>query len=257
VVSSRGRQDPRELTVIISHRYRYLFVELPRTGSTAIRHELRTFYDGEPILQKHSTYEQFLEQATDDEKKYFVFSGIRNPLDDVVSQYFKLRTDHNRRMTDPARAPKSKPLINRLVDRHVFGYLRRTNAEFADYFMRYHWLPYDRWSSLSHDRMDFIIRFENLADDFAEALRLMGIEPRRPLPQVNTTAARSRHFTDYYPPRTWKRARRVFGPFMERWGYELPREWGVGPPSSGERMQYRLFSALATMYWRHLRHRTT
>jgi hypothetical protein len=239
--------------MIISHEYRYLFVELPRTGSTAIRRELRELYAGHPILQKHTTYEEFLRVATPDERKYFAFSGIRNPLDDAVSQYFKLKTDHNSRMTDPGRAPRSKPVLNRIWDRHVFRYLERTGADFPDYFMRYHWLPYDRWSSLSHHRFDYIIRFEHLADDFAEALRRIGIEPQRPLPRVNTTASRGRDWRDYYPPRTRARARRVFGPFMERWGYEFPPEWEVDRVTGTQRLQYRAFSFLAGLYWRYLR----
>jgi len=236
--------------LIISHRHRYLFVELPRTGSTAIRQELRAFYDGETILQKHATYEEFLTAATPEEKKYFVFSGIRNPLDDAVSQYFKLKTDHNERMTNPERAPKSKPLLNRVVDRHIFGYLRRTDADFPRYFMRYHVLPYDRWSSLSHDRFDYVIRFESLAEDFAEVLDRIGITPRRELPQVNTTAARARTWRDYYPPHTRARARRVFGPFMERWGYEFPPEWEIDRPTTLDRAGYAAFSFAAGLYWR-------
>lgn len=239
--------------MIISNRHRYLFVELPRTGSTAIRRELRELYDGEPILHKHATYEEFLRVASDEQKKYFVFSGIRNPLDDAVSQYFKLRTDHNQRMTDPARAPKAKPLLNRIVDRHIFRYLRRTDAEFADYFMRYQILPYDRWSSLSHDRFDYVIRFEHLADDFEEVLHRIGIEPKRRLPQINPTASRSRDWRDYYPPRTWGRARRVFGPYMERWGYEFPPEWGITGLRRGDRIGYAIFSFVARLYWRYLR----
>jgi LPS sulfotransferase NodH len=239
--------------MIISHRHRYLFVELPRTGSTAIRRELRDLYDGEAILHKHATYDEFARVATEDERKYFVFSGVRNPLDDAVSQYFKVKTDHNSRMSDPSRAPKSKPILNRIVDRHIFGYLRRTDADFADYFMRYHVLPYDRWSSLSHDRFDFVIRFEHLADDFDEALRRIGIAPKRRLPQVNPTAARSRDWRDYYPPHTRARARRVFGPYMERWGYEFPAEWGVGGLRRSDRIGYAVFSAVAGVYWRYLR----
>ncbi|MBA3404443.1 MAG: hypothetical protein H0U13_07160, partial [Gemmatimonadaceae bacterium] len=69
--------------MIISDRHRYLFVELPRTGSTAIHRELCAMYDGEPILQKHATYGDFLKIATDDQRRYFVFSTVRNPLDDV------------------------------------------------------------------------------------------------------------------------------------------------------------------------------
>jgi hypothetical protein len=245
VVSSRD--------VIISHRHRYLFVELPRTGSTAIRRELRTHYDGEVILHKHATYEEFLKQASPEEKTYFVFSGIRNPLDAAVSLYFKLKTDHNRRMSDPSRRPKHKPLLNRLLHGMKFGFLRRTDADFATYFMRYYVLPHDTSASLSHERIDFVIRFENLAEGFEEALRRIGIEPVRPLPLANATAKRDRDYRQYYPPRTWKRARRVFGPYMTRWGYEFPAEWQVGQPSLSERATYGVFSFFAKLYWRFIR----
>ena len=59
--------------MIISHRHRYVFVELPRTGSSAVRRELRELYDGVPILHKHSTYDEFRRQASEDERGYFVF----------------------------------------------------------------------------------------------------------------------------------------------------------------------------------------
>lgn len=160
------------------------------------------------------------------------------PLDDAVSQYFKLKTDHNQRMSDPNRAPKSKPLLNRIIDRHVFRHLQRHDADFAAYFMRYQVLPYDRWSSLSHDQFNYIIRFEHLSDDFAEVLRRIGIEPKRRLPQINTTAARSRDYRDYYPPHTRSRARRVFGPYMERWGYAFPAEWDIAGATWADRAGY-------------------
>lgn len=238
--------------MIISHTHRYLFVELPRTGSTAISAELREMYDGEPILHKHAMYEEFLKIASPDEKKYLVISGIRNPLDDAVSRYFKLRTDHKQRFSG-GRRTKHKRLLNRIIDRRTFSFVKRTDADFAEYFMRHQVLPYDRWSSLSHDRFDFIIRFENLAGDFADALRRIGIEPKRPLPSVNTTAARSRDYRDYYPPRTWRRARRVFGPFMERWGYAFPAEWEVEAVTRGDRLGYSVFSFFASLYWRYIR----
>ena len=239
--------------MIISHTHRYLFVELPRTGSTAISAELREMYDGEPILHKHATYEEFLKVASPDEKKYLVISGIRNPLDDAVSRYFKLRTDHKGRFSRGS--TRHKRLLNRIIDRRTFGFVKRSNAAFPEYFMRHHLLPYDRWSSLSHDRFDFIIRFEHLAEDFETALRRLGIEPRRPLPTVNATASRSRDYRDYFPPYTRGRARRVFGPFMERWGYSFPAEWDVAGVTRGDRIGYAIFSFLASLYWRHVRPR--
>jgi hypothetical protein len=237
--------------VIISHRHRYVFVELPRTGSTAVRHELRELYDGEAILRKHATYEEFRRQASPAELEYFSFSAIRNPLDDVISRYHKLLTDHKERFTDPRVRARQRPL-NRLIDDRMYRFLRRPDADFPTFFMHFYVLPYDTWASLSHDRLDYVMRFERLSEDFAAVLGRIGIEPVRPLPVVNATS-RPRGIAELYPPETRGRARRVFGPYMQRWGYRFPDEWHVGRPSTGEVAQYRLFSLLAGLYWRHLR----
>ncbi|HXG40434.1 MAG TPA: sulfotransferase family 2 domain-containing protein [Candidatus Limnocylindrales bacterium] len=239
--------------MIISDRYRYVFVELPRTGSTAVRQELRELYDGRPVLDKHATYGEFLRIARPEQRRYFVFSAIRNPLDDAVSRYFKLKTDHKQRFT--GRQGRHKRLVNRIIDERMYRYLERTNADFPTFFLHFYRLPYDTWASLDHERFDYVMRFERLAEDFETVLRTIGIEPQRPLPIVNRTSGRDRNFAVYYPPETWQRARRVFGPYMERWGYEFPAEWNLEPPSTLHRAEYRLFSALAGVYWRLIRPR--
>jgi hypothetical protein len=40
--------------MLISQSDRYVFVELPRTGSTAVRREVRELYDAAPILHKRT-----------------------------------------------------------------------------------------------------------------------------------------------------------------------------------------------------------
>ena len=55
--------------MIISHKHKYVFIELPMTGSTAINNELRENYDGIYVLKKHSSYRDFLKDATEAEKK--------------------------------------------------------------------------------------------------------------------------------------------------------------------------------------------
>jgi sulfotransferase famil protein len=238
---------------MISHEHRFVFVELPRTGSTAIRHELRDMYGARPILHKHATYEEFLRRATADEKRYFVFSGIRHPLDDAVSLYFKLRTDHKSRHTDPDRAPKHRRLLNRLRDDAMYRFIQQPDADFATFFLRFYRLPFDTWASLSHRRFDYVIRFERLSEDFEQALRRIGIEPLRPLPVINRTSSRDRDYSTYYTPEAQRRARRVLGPYMERWGYEFPASWELPPPSRFHRLQYQAFSFFARIYWRFLR----
>jgi len=80
--------------MIISHKYRYLFIEIPLTGAWAIRNELVSYYDGQPILHKHANYLDFKRVATDDERQYWVFATVRDPLDSQVSDVFNYRTDH-------------------------------------------------------------------------------------------------------------------------------------------------------------------
>lgn len=52
--------------MVISHKYEYLFVELPRTGTTAIHNELLEKYDGQGILSKHANYRDFLKIASEE-----------------------------------------------------------------------------------------------------------------------------------------------------------------------------------------------
>lgn len=261
--------------MIISTEHRYVFVELPRTGSTAIRDELISQYGGRKILNKHSTYPEFLRIADDDEKRYFVFSGIRNPLDDAVSHYFKLKTDHHGRFTDPVRRkyrignrgadfyrrtgrsprgtrPRRRTLAE-LRENRKFDYIQRHEADFATFLRRYRRLPYDNWSRLSHGSLDHVIRFETIQDDFAAALELIGLEKKRPLPVINKTQSKSDDYLRYYTPDIIPHAKFVFGPYMRAWGYTFPPEWGEEPMP---RWHDWLFEGLAmprTLYWRWLR----
>jgi hypothetical protein len=240
--------------MIISHSHRYVFVELPRTGSTAVRRELRELYDGTPILHKHSTYDEFRRQASAAELKYFVFSAVRNPLDDAVSRYFKLKTDHRQRFSDVRRQKNRRPL-NSLLDRWMYRYLSTTDADFSTFFMRFYRLPYDTWASLDHRKFDYVMHFETLVEDFDRALRLIGLEPMRPLPARNVTGARAREFEQYYSPEARRRALRVFGPYMRRWGYTFPTDWDLPGPSPVHDLSYAAFSRVARTYWAYIRPR--
>jgi hypothetical protein len=240
--------------MIISHTYKYLFVELPRTGTTAISRELCQNYDGIRILRKHSTYHDFLKVATPDEKEYFVFSCIRNPLDDAVSRYFKLKNDHGSRYTDPVKLKKRKSIGER-VETFIFNSMQRTNADFQSFFMKYYIFPYNNWASMGRAHYDYVIHFEHIQDDFCTALELIGIEPVRPLPIRNATSARKRQFTDYYTPAAIRRAKRVFGPFMKQWGYDFPVEWGNGPIPWWDQLEFDFFNLFRLFFWKYLRYR--
>ena len=54
--------------MIISHKYKFLFIGLPFSASSAISKELHLQYEGEPFLRKHSLYHEFKKVATKEEQ---------------------------------------------------------------------------------------------------------------------------------------------------------------------------------------------
>lgn len=245
--------------MIISHKHKYLFVELPMTGSTAVSRELCESYDGISVLTKHSSYRDFLKVATDAEKKYFVFAGIRHPLDQVVSHYFKFKTGHAGQFVRPDEVGIHK---KNLLHRIAYGYshaaryqfVQKHNADFETFFLKYYKVPYNNWSSLDHKKFDFVIRFEHLADDFAQLIERMGLELKRPLPEINKTQGKKNLFFDYYnTPKLRERAQYVFGPFMQQWGYKFPPEWGEYRSSWRQQTEFAFLNIFRGIYWNYFR----
>lgn len=236
--------------MFISHRYRFVFVQLPHTGGSAIASEICEHYGAERILSKHSAYHEFLGIASPEEKQYKAFAAIRNPMDEAVSIYFKYKTDHDEQFSR-ARAARGSRSVTR-SDLERFDFVQRTGATFPEYFARFYRRPYDNWSRLAHHRFDLVLRFENLQRDFSTMLDMVGATRVRPLPQRNATGERGARHLQYYTPEALARARSVFGPFMERWSYELPPEWGGVPARS--RLQFGLLSGPRYAYWRFIRY---
>ena len=236
--------------MIIGHEHKYVFVELPRTGSTAISRELTQKYGGEEILKKHATYRDFAKIATSQERDYFTFSAVRNPMDKIVSLYFKYKTNQRNYESDET-YKNSNFLVTRLM-KSQYRFVKERDASFSEFFMRFYRLPYDDWSSLDHDKMDFVMRFEHLAGDFSEVLRRLGVKPVRPLPVVNKTTGKEQDYWSYFEPDIQRRAQWVFGPYFRRWGYEFPESWQTAN-SGSDAFVFSLANVARKFYWRTLR----
>jgi hypothetical protein len=226
--------------VIVSHENRYLFIEVPHTASTAISRELRQLYGGEPVLAKHSNYSEFLHSAVKPDGDYFVFAAVRNPLDQVVTEYSKMRNDHGGAFTNDAARENRGGWVSSLHMKK-FNFVAG-NPSFTDYLKTFYRSIYQNSVLMGHDRFDFIMRFENIGNDFGKALALIGIEPVRPLPAANRTR-RQASFVEFYDAEAQRHAARVFGPFMEKWGYSFPAEWGPVEVPAASRMRFAVQEA--------------
>ncbi len=238
--------------MIISHKYRYLFIELPLTASTAIAAELEENYDGESILYKHANYRRFLKTASEEEKKYFTFIGVRNPMDQAVSHYYKYLNDHKGRFSSPIarKSGRLKHWNDQRGHQKRFKFIRDTKAGFEKFFLEFYTSPYMDWSLLDDERMDSVIQFENIQDDFNRTLKEIGIEPKRSLPQINKTEVKKKGFEEHFvSDAVRQRAAEVFGPYMVRWGYSFPKEWNVEGHIGRYKQRFERLLRLKRIYW--------
>ena len=168
--------------------------------------------------------------ATAEEREYFTFSAVRNPLDIAVTRYVRLKDDVQQLYTDPRKVGVRNSISARL-ERRIYAWVQRTDADFASFLRRWYLLPYDTWTTLDHKRMNAVLRFETLVADFDAALRQMGITPTRELPVRNATPGRDRDWERHYTARRRRRAVWVFGPYMETLGLCVSRVLGrrAGP----------------------------
>ena len=243
--------------MIISHKHKYIFVELPQTASSAIAKELKTNYDGHEILFKHALYStDFLKKATAEEKTFKVISGLRNPMDICVSNYFKFKTDHENRYSQPKLMKHGflRKYIMRWWNVRQYKSIIEKGENFEDFFMRAYSFPYASWSIIEHKRMDYIIRFENLNNDFAEALKIIGVEKVRDIPVANKTADKTKTFWEYYESdKAKRRAKYIFGPYLKRWDYDFPESWNNIKVPRYSFVMYKCINVARIVFWKYLR----
>ena len=225
--------------MIISHKHKYLFVEVPSTGSTAISAELTSHYGGEAMLHKHANYTECRKIMGSDVREYFVFSTVRNPLDFIVTDYFRLKGNHKNQYTTPSKFERNGGFV---TDQQIleFEYIRKHDVDFARYFHQFQKSIYHNWFLVGHANFDYIMRYERLAQEFESVLKKIGLETVRQLPKVNKTALKNQRFEEVYTPDTFEGAYEYYGPFMHQWGYEFPKSWPSGKVPWRSNSKFRL-----------------
>jgi len=209
--------------MIISHKHKYLFIEVPQTASTAISTELRKHYGGEPVLHKHANYSQCRRLWPQVRDQYFKFAAVRNPMDQAVSYYLKLKNDHGGSYTNPKNFLRNGGWVPDIQLEH-YDFVARDDVDFAAFFETFYRRMFHEWVLLGHREFDFIMRFENIQRDFEAVLQRLSLQMVRPLPVVNATGPK-KPFLDYYPASIRDIVVDYMNPFMQDWGYALPDRW--------------------------------
>jgi hypothetical protein len=212
---------------VISHKYKCIFAEVPKTGSTSIRvilgrawkpHrnlvELRrlmesswTHYGGrrnrivEPLYLLLSP-ERRARIGGKQFESYFKFGFVRNPWDRVVSLY-----------------ERKEPL--QMKDQMSFDefvawiqYSSATCPHSSPHRCQLDWFVDGNGKMLA----DFIGRFEKLEEDWSFLAKKLGVSAKLSHQRANP---RERHYTEYYNARTREMIATKFSQDIETFGYEF------------------------------------
>jgi hypothetical protein len=241
--------------MIISHKYKYVFVGLPLAASTAISKELCEMYEGKPILSKHAIYQDFLKVASEEEKKYKVLACSRNPLDISVSQYTKMMNNANGNYSNENLLRKNgghfKQFEFNLAKR--FWEINGTYDQFLNEFYK---VPFDNFLSVTVPYCNYVMRFDYLQQDFEKALLSCNIQPKRLLPVVNKTNKKV-SYEAFFNENNKKKALSIFGPYMLKHNIPFPNSWIQPIVPFYSRLLFAIMGKIRMFYWLNKSYRNT
>jgi hypothetical protein len=198
---------------MISFQKRFLFVHIPKTAGNSIQSVLRDYSEDQLValrkeqdgierfglhnpkyrIKKHSTLSEYREALSDKQfRNLFKFTCVRNPWDRMVSYYFTPTQN-----SESWSREKFRGIISKAIS--VADYLRLDDGE-EDPFAN----------------VDYIMRFENLADDFRTVCGRLDISPPT-LPQYNRSTRE--RYSKYYDDELRELVCARFAPEIERFGY--------------------------------------
>jgi Sulfotransferase family len=203
---------------MISFQKRFLFVHIPKTAGNSIQSVLRDYSEDQLValrkeqdgverfglrnpkykIKKHSTLIEYRTALGDAEfGGLYKFTCVRNPWDRMVSYYFT--------PTQKAEA----------WDRNKFRKIISNAASVADY------LRLNQGEKDPFANVDYIMRFENLADDFRVVRAALDISPTI-LPQYNRSDRE--HYSKYYDKELRGLVCERFAAEIERFGYAFEEQ---------------------------------
>lgn len=195
---------------IVSHANRFIYLLNPRTASTATAKALQDHVPCETVPakdildkngkmsvpSKHTTLAQLRDHGLLDRQQidsYFKFVTVRNPFDSVVSNWAKKVKDYAGLLDNPDswvhKLPGYADELRQSADLSFPEWVKQRFAKNLKNGRGIHMnLKYA-------DGMDFVLKFESLAEDIEKIAPRIGLPNDFQIPMVNVT--KGRRETDY------------------------------------------------------------
>jgi hypothetical protein len=199
--------------VIVSHEHRFVYVQVPQTGSSAIGSWMIDHLDGVSVLRKHTTLPQARRLLGSSIDGYLVIASVRDSLDQFVSSYFKTLNRpptgngsggwFGLRATSTARvrwAQSGNPTLDSYIDQFV----RRPHAPVYTVSLR---------------AADLVLRYEEIESASQYLAAALGTGELPPVPHLNPTDRKRSDLAELASPERFDRVVRFHRPYRHEWGY--------------------------------------
>jgi hypothetical protein len=160
-----------------------------------------------------------------------------------VTAYEKMKANSKGNFTNPDLFSENGGHITKKL-REKFNFIHDNKASFQEYFLNFFMKPFDNFSSLTLDKCDFVIRYENIDEDYILALEKSGVSSPKPLPVANKTVGKKRDLSLYYTHEIKERTVKVFGPFLSKYNYPFLECWGEVKVSLSSKLQFMILGFL-------------
>jgi hypothetical protein len=218
--------------MLISHEEpKFIFIHIQKTGGVSISNLLRryspTTTPGRGL--RHISARRALKQVVNPDD-YFKFAFVRNPWDRLVSWYTMI-DEARKGVADGTAEPMTRRLIKK---NNLFKYVLRCGPTFDEFVINctekqwmgngYYSFTFNQLRYLTDKNgevlVDFIGRFENLAQDISHVFDKLGLEASQlEIPHENRSA--HSHYSEMYTPETREIVRKRFRRDIEFFGYEF------------------------------------
>ena len=196
---------------MISHKHKVIFIHIPKCAGTSITELLfkdvkldwkKPNYDihygwcpERKIHMQHATPEQMINLGLINEEtwnRYFKFTIIRNPWSRALSDYLWIQKDRNVK-------GKFKDYIKRKGD-----FLKILNDQTDCYYRGDHLNSQTSYlKNRNLNRINKIIRFENLSNEIPELLSTLGFENNN-IPHKNPGKKKYKHYSEFFSQKNKK-----------------------------------------------------
>ena len=200
-----GKRDILEAwPLIISSEHRIVFVQVPQTASMFLGNFFTEQFEGKQVLDKHSTYTEFLEVAAEDENTYRTIIGKRNPINKAATRY--------------ARRVERRGIEHRYMEEMLTDFEIWFRSRYVD-IERNKWNPHLRES---YPYMNHVIRQESLVSDLRATLSALDLAADDIPPWSEKTRNKLGHYSHYYSDALVPHAVEAFRNEMDQLNYEVP-----------------------------------